>query len=857
MAEIKSELEHNSRNAFEQYLTGLQSESKIARKEALINIRKKIFEDSSNTDCDLPKVFTEIYAYILKSFSDVSEACREISAHIVSDFIEHLPLNDYYLTYILPVLVRRIGCPEIIEESEEIRLILIQLLHQIIEKYKVSHFLSPFMNEFTSILTKTSTDPFPKVKLEACECIIFITQVLKRDFHFQSENFVKPVLSNFSHQHFRVRAAAVKTIGAIVLAGNVKCFEMSITPMAEKLFDENTQVRLQVTLEVGNWMLQYRDRYSFWHRLLPLLLTSLSDVMVNIRDTAKELWNDIGLQYMEENEEDLKKKTDFLKDVPTHYPDVKRPNLGCRVLVQYNIGKIVPAIAREMEGWQADARLRVSQLLCWLIVCAEEGSTQHANTIVRTLHRGACDDDSRVILEIKRASELLGYFIAPSTWWPLLEAEVDSWGALMVIANIIKGSQKELISEKVLGELCKELVDPERCRVRKVKYQTNMLYVAEALMDLCKEDCLAVAEDLFVINFTIYSMPVDDKIQMMALSNLDKLRHIENCGLSLTNLYKKHVHRVLSDVTSDAVTWTLLTPDCCILECVLVHTGSAMGGQLHLIAPLLKECLVTPKVDPEVKLRIFTTLSRVLLQRQENFRYCDTDKLEAFLKIVLEEILMPNLVWTAGRTAEAIRTAAVACLCSALQDGEEPTSEKGDGDKGDRAVNLFPTKQSLEPFVDKIVPLLVGLADDNSALTRQHTLRAMCSLTTLATQKHCFSADTLHKLYFVVIKRLDDSNDRVRSFAVQTLCTLFKNRPQPYDTVLYGAHVDALYSAMLIHLDDADEEFRKEMLDALLIVCDVDPVTMLKKVKANIHLYRNKSAYERLSTHAEKLIIKC
>lgn len=53
-----------------------------------------------------------------------------------------------------------------------------------------------------------------------------------------------------------------------------------------------------------------------------------------------------------------------------------------------------------MEGWQADARLRSSQLLCWLLLCAEEGSTQHANTVVRTLHRGASDDDQRVVVEV-------------------------------------------------------------------------------------------------------------------------------------------------------------------------------------------------------------------------------------------------------------------------------------------------------------------------------------------------------------------------------------------------------------------------------------------------------------------------
>lgn len=68
----------------------------------------------------------------------------------------------------------------------------------------------------------------------------------------------------------------------------------------------------------------------------------------------------------------------------------------------------------------------------------------------------------------------------------------------------------------------------------------------------------------------------------------------------------------------------------------------------------------------------------------------------------------------------------------------------------------------------------------------------------------------------MVLKRLDDSNDKVRSFAVQTLCTLFRNRPEPYDLTVFSAHVDALYSAMLIHLDDSEEEFRNEMLGKVL-----------------------------------------
>lgn len=213
MSEVKSKLKDNPRGTLEPFLTALQSESKMARKKALDDINSEMFENVENKDCDLTVLFPEVYAYVLKSFSDPSELCRDASATIVSNFIEKLPLNDYYLTYILPVIVRRIGCPEIIEESEEIRLVLIGLVRKVLDKYKVTHLLSPFINDFTSILTKTSTDPYPKVKLEACECIIQLSKILQRDFHFQSESYVKPVLSNFAHQHFRVRVAAVKAIG--------------------------------------------------------------------------------------------------------------------------------------------------------------------------------------------------------------------------------------------------------------------------------------------------------------------------------------------------------------------------------------------------------------------------------------------------------------------------------------------------------------------------------------------------------------------------------------------------------------------------------------------------------------------
>lgn len=43
------------------------------------------------------------------------------------------------------------------------------------------------------------------------------------------------------------------------------------------------QVRKAVTVVVGDWLLHLPDRYSYFHKLIPLLLSSLSDDIPEIR----------------------------------------------------------------------------------------------------------------------------------------------------------------------------------------------------------------------------------------------------------------------------------------------------------------------------------------------------------------------------------------------------------------------------------------------------------------------------------------------------------------------------------------------------------------------------------------------
>ena len=79
--------------------------------------------------------------------------------------------------------------------------------------------------------------------------------------------------------------------------GNGKAVDDVISHLAQRLFDQTPAVRLAVIRVVGMWLLDLPDRYSYHHKLMPLLLSGVTDEMPEIRKEAEVLWNDIGKRY--------------------------------------------------------------------------------------------------------------------------------------------------------------------------------------------------------------------------------------------------------------------------------------------------------------------------------------------------------------------------------------------------------------------------------------------------------------------------------------------------------------------------------------------------------------------------------
>lgn len=216
----------------------------------------------------------------------------------------------------------------------------------------------------------------------------------------QSESLIKPLMQTISHQHYRVRVDVIQATGTVIQFGNGKSVDDVLSHLAQRLFDEIPKVRQAVTTVIGEWLLHLRDRYSYFHKLIPLLLGSITDDIPENMTLAWTYWEKVGLQWEKENEEDLKDKMDFSVP-PSHYPKgVTRPGLGCRELVSRNLSKVLPGLCHDLTDWVESTRVKASQLLYVLLLHAEDHITQHMELLLRALYQACLDRESEVVRNV-------------------------------------------------------------------------------------------------------------------------------------------------------------------------------------------------------------------------------------------------------------------------------------------------------------------------------------------------------------------------------------------------------------------------------------------------------------------------
>ncbi|KAJ8911640.1 hypothetical protein NQ315_005985 [Exocentrus adspersus] len=796
---------------------GIQSSDRRIRRQAYIDLREFITRNNLGDDI-LCSMFYEIHIYILSGIRDNAESVRSQTIQFLNYLIvEKLPLNDFYLTYIFPVLLERIGSAELIEESEEIRFQLVQFLNAVILKYSNSSQLKPFLNDCILILAETVKDKYPAVKELSCTTIVRLAKALPNDFHKQAESLIKPVLSCLTHQRYKVRLEAVNAVGEIIIHSTYKGLDEVVGPLAERLFDQIYVIRLAVAKIAGRWLLEYRDRYSYFYKILPLILTCLNDDVEEIRLESTLLWEKIGTQYQEENEKDLKDELDYLFTLPKYYPEnMKRPNLGCRILIKRNVSKLSGAICRELTSWQEDIRFKCSQLLCVIVLHAEEGITQNLQDLLPAIYSAARDDDSRIVTNIFHACEIIGHFVKFHIWSKLLFPVIEDgphYGHLTTLAGLIKGSPKECLIENI-EKISNLLADDSICCNRKKRYQLEMLHCLTCLIEKCdKTASNTTGFNMFKAVVTLLSLrhpDIEEDMFLKVLEDIAVCLDVKDSDL----LWRLYTLRLLEHINNTSTIWTITSDNACMFLTILYNSKGTFLENWKCIEVILNK-VFDNETDAELKLKTLCILADIFQEKDMLLK--DTENLNLFLLMVLTDVLIPSLIWHAGTTAEAIRTMAALCLQNILVLIQE--------------ANLMDTDIFMEQIVEQLLPLLTSLLEDASYRSRKLSAECLTLLKQICCLKNAWSVDSFIKIYPELLKRLDDPVENVRLCALKSIMILLESPPEEFKANHYKAHHEIIIDTLLTHFDD--EDVQDMICDAMEKLIHINKELLLSRTNEN------------------------
>ncbi|XP_065707223.2 dynein axonemal assembly factor 5 isoform X1 [Patagioenas fasciata] len=758
---------------------------------------------------------------------DAAERCRELALQLLCHGLSHGDRPGEALPVLLPALAQRLCPPQGAEPSEELRLGLVQLLGLLLRRCGAS--MVPYLSEVIRILQATLLDSYAEVRRESCRCATACAQAMPEHFHMQSESLIKPLMQTISHQHYRVRVDVIQATGTVIQYGNGKSVDDVLSHLAQRLFDEIPKVRHAVTAVVGEWLLHLRDRYSYFHKLIPLLLGSFTDEIPENMKLACTYWEKIGLQWEKENEEDLKDKMDFSVP-PSRYPKgVARPGLGCRELVSRNLSKILPGLCHDITDWVESTRIKASQLLYTLLLHAEDHITQHMELLLRTLYQACLDEESSVVKNCVKAAELIGTFVSPKVWMTLITSafgRTPKPSCLMVLSAVIWGSPKEILQPHVT-ELGNTLSQAAVCQPsEEALYMEQLLCCVQALIEVCQEDCKEISLQLMKVLVTVMATPCAQHLKEKVEEAMSSLAEVQRLD-SFVDLYKQHIIQLMEWLSVSCDGWTCYSPEVLQFDVIATHSGPVIGEALNSFILILKTCL-QPNKDPQMRLKLFTVLSELLQRASETV---DSQGLfPSHLETLVKHVLAPNLQWHAGRTAAAIRTAAVSCL-------------------GALVCSQMLSPQEILKVKDELMPQIIAAMDEDSKITRLMACRIVGVL--IKTCGRHFDEDKFTKTYTEVLKCLDDASCDVRLAAAHALTSWFQCLKDSDVKSGMENHIEFLYQELLVHLDDPDENTQNAILEVLKEGSVLHPDLLVREIGAVVHKHRTPAYCNQLLRHIQ------
>mmetsp|Transcript_5834 Transcript_5834/g.10193 ORF Transcript_5834/g.10193 Transcript_5834/m.10193 type:complete len:908 (+) Transcript_5834:49-2772(+) len=884
---------------FQRDINCIADSDRSTRTRALKRIDGELFGMRSNDLFDVPgarSIFLRdmLLGPLIGCFADPVEKCRELSITMLKRLVEEdgnggatdksrlldPSVVQSICAQAIQAMEPRLAETPFPEQSEEIRLELVELLTLLLRNPVCKDTVSRDLTKVARILAKTCGDNFPDNKKQCAVCCVTLCQNFPDMIHYHFESLIIAVLGNMSHQHAKVRQSSLEAVKHLVMtcAATSSSFDKlmaeNIVPVLRRTnHDRVSSVRIQAMELISDLLLKMPNGEKYRKDLLPIILFGLADAAKQIQEDTLVTIEKVGTNLLASSEGEMLQDDEVLEpmdELPE--PFTQRPGFGARILIVQTLDSVLPQLLKEAHDWTAVERFRAVALLRCILVFAENHAESYVEAILQTLFTSCRDDEQNVRDASMDCARLLGHFLGTEKLLDVLvpvcvggrmkqktmDAPEDApslrMGALCVLTGVIYGFKTEGLPQHldtVVGVLNSAgLADSENSEILREVLESCRAVVDRLLRERDDGTSCTLSEStrdkLVWVLLILVSSPFDTAELGIRKDAEWTLADFALCLGFLKNDGSEGDSGPLVEICSEVLlcrtlsldpakapsahdrkhceNWSKQSSERRVFDEVVRRVGVAGLSRAKQVDLVVSVLLATSPIDrdPDLRLCMLSLLETMISSTNSamELQNDSPDPLGKFLGPIVNNILLPNLVWRAGRVACTIRKVSMYCLSNFIG----TTSERAD--------------MYFKEF-DSMLPTIKSCLDDMEVDTRKFTCKLFYNLFALFNM-HEKQLDpmTVTNMYHDIIKRLDDADDKVRIIACSAIAELCKVAPT---SIMKGTPLDYITDTAFIHMDDQNPQVQQAVFSILsaAVSQNIDNKMILKK--ANTHRGRHRS----------------
>lgn len=558
--------------------------------------------------------------------------------------------------------------------------------------------------------------------------------------------------------------------------------------------------------------------------------------------------------------------------LPEPFVSASTPGVLTTTFVQLHLPVILPQVLRNLTQWTVDIRTSAANLLRVLLVLVNREVSPFLDSVLVHLYKASADDEKSVGQIALQCAEMLGTVVdvdlllsllgrhlglrpdggdgtpigpGPEELWPenrtgrtVTRTVQDNSAASKNFTAMNTESRRQVFA--VLAHVLRPAPSGSLPRLQLGNVRTVLTFLEEGVQnedllpwvfgavqalltstgDVCTEEWPRAFDILL-------RMRSSDECNASAVDGcMDQLASL--CGRSRRELYSEHLRTRLQQLLAgaDSALWEERSPNRHILETLLRNAGSAVAEHIGSLTPVLARQASRDDASAPARVDILGLVHFLVTQEDPTV----TKAVQEQSPALLLDVLVPNCAWKPGQSNNAIRKASIFCIHAMLQ------------------RHLVAASVLNGAFTD-LMPILKGCLDDTwSPDNRMFGMLVIsCLLSELQAE---INGEQLREIYPELLKRLDDSNDKIRAVTCEALSMFFKCMPPKWSKSLY----EYILKSLFVHLDDPNPEIQRGIHGVLEVAVHQDYAAFIQEAQIAMGKSAHPRACEELMRLADTLM---